>query len=104
MNKKTSKLTKKVKTFLIGTSKELREEFSRRSEDKIISEDSQGYFLYIGELLSGVLSLDGLFRMGYAVTRGLKDRTLCKPDYSNCFDTPGIIGYIRESRQKALEV
>ncbi len=94
-NKETSKLTKKLKNFLIVTSEELREEFSRKNEAKIIPEDAQGFFFYIGELCSGVLTIDGLFRMGYAMNRGLKKGNLFKPDYSNCFDAPVIIGYVR---------
>ena len=42
--------------------------------------------------------------MGYALKRGVKDRTLFKSDYSNCFDVPGIIGYIRESRNPIPQV
>ena len=91
-----------MKTFFIGTSKELKEEFSRkpRQEEKIIPEDSQGFFLYIGELCSGLLTIDGLFRMGYIITKGLSDRTLFEPYTKKCFDIPGIIGYIRERKQK----
>jgi len=91
--KKIKKLTQKAKTFLTGTSEELRAEFSNENA-------TYGWLAYVAEICSGVLTIDGLFRMGKVTIGALKDGTLFKPDYSNCFDTPGIIGYIREKQHQ----
>ena len=87
-----STLTQKTKTFLIGTSEELKEEFS--------NEDAPcGWLSYVVEVCSGILTLDGLFRMGKGTFDALRAGTLFKSDYPDCFDIPGIIGYIRERKQ-----
>lgn len=109
-----SKLVNKVKTFFAGTSEELRREFSDKNKlygwlsyvaeinviaGPIFDFFSDGRLNSFYSIPLGLIAADGVFRMSRGVISALKDGSLFKPDYRDYFDTPGIIGSLRELRE-----
>lgn len=97
-----SNLVKKVKTFFIGTTPEIKEKVGKTLGLGLYYSEFLAAGFFIGDALDGrfnpylaPFTADAVVRMGRGIAKLVKDDY----EFNKAFELPGIIGSVRELKQ-----